>query len=132
MTEATILDATPENSNGEECDVCYAPPSMPCVYSTNPPIARDRMHYQRVEAARRTEARAKNAEFVIGSIANNTVAWIRTRGGGEWILAIAKNHTWEFMLATNDRITGSVSPLTAVVEVRKIERPGRDEMTGGL
>lgn len=54
---ATILDATPENSNDEECTVCKAEPSMPCVYSTNPPIARDRMHYQRVEAAWRTAAR---------------------------------------------------------------------------
>jgi len=59
MSDVTILDATPENSNGEECDVCYAPPSMPCVYSTNPPTARDRMHYQRVEAARRSEAARK-------------------------------------------------------------------------
>lgn len=126
------LDATPENSNDEACDVCNAEPNMPCAYSTNPPIARDRMHYQRVEAARRTQARAKNWEFVIGSISNNTVAWIRTSADGEWILAIAKNHTWEFMLGTNDLITGSVSPLTAAVEVRKIERPGRSEMTGGL
>lgn len=54
----TILDATPENSNDEECSVCKAEPSMPCAYSTNPPIARDRMHYQRIEAAQRTAARA--------------------------------------------------------------------------
>jgi hypothetical protein len=132
MTNPTILDATPENSNGEECDWCKAAPNMPCVYSTNPPIVRDRMHWQRVEAARRTELRANNTEFVIGSIPNNTVAWIRTHADGEWILAIAKNYAWEFMLATNDQVTGSLSPLTAAVEVRKVKRPSRAETTGGL
>lgn len=53
----TKLDATPENSNEEECEVCKAEPSMPCVYSTNPPTPRDRMHCLRVEAAQRKRAR---------------------------------------------------------------------------
>lgn len=53
------LDATPENSNDEACDVCNAEPNMPCVYSTNPPIARDRMHYQRVEAAQKAQPARK-------------------------------------------------------------------------
>lgn len=56
---------------------------------------------------------------------NNTVAWIRQKDHGEWILAIVKDHTWVFMLATNDRITGSVSPVSAVAEVQVIERPAR-------
>lgn len=55
----TILDATPENSNDEECTVCKAEPSMPCVYSTNPPIARDRMHYGRLEAAAKAQTARK-------------------------------------------------------------------------
>lgn len=59
-----------------------------------------------------------------GTYPKNTVAWIREKADGEWILAIVKDHTWEFMLATNDRITGSVSPLSAAVDVRVIERPG--------
>lgn len=53
----TILDATPENTNDEDCPACNSGGGFPCVYSTNPPIARDRMHYQRIEAAQRTAAR---------------------------------------------------------------------------
>lgn len=61
----TQLDATPENSNAEECEVCRAQPGMPCVYSTNPPIARDRMHFhrhmagERAAAARKADAKGK-------------------------------------------------------------------------
>lgn len=53
------LDATPENSNDEECATCKAQPTHPCVYSTTPPIARDRMHFARAEAAQRTAHRRK-------------------------------------------------------------------------
>lgn len=51
--EAIALDATPENSNDQTCESCGAKPTAPCTYSTNPPIARDRMHLARYVAGER-------------------------------------------------------------------------------
>lgn len=95
------LDATPENTNDEECATCKAEAGAPCVYSTNPPIARDRMHWSRYEAGERTAGRekrealasAQRGEWMPGDVFldDEGFVWQRSRdraGRYPWLSAV--------------------------------------------
>lgn len=66
----------------------------------------------------------ESGPFETPEVTKNMVAWIRENPDGEWILAIAQGNAWHYLLATNERITGSISPLSAARDVITIPRPG--------
>lgn len=56
-------------------------------------------------------------------VKNGTIAWIRTHEGGEFMLAMAKDYQWLYLVGGTTRLIGSISPLSAVTEMHIVERP---------